>query len=113
MQPCSRPVTGGQEKHNQESKRVMFGCQSALGFSSISQVSSQVGAQPVFARLSPRERVDGYVHHERTSAGPGFGGCGWAASHSSANVAGDLILARINMVVPKEVTGATKARHDK
>lgn len=26
---------------------------------------------------------------------------------------GDLILARINIVVPKEVTGATKAQHDK
>lgn len=61
--------------------------------------------------------MDGYVHHSRTSAGPGCGFLGWvrvwAASHSSANVAGDLILVRINTVVPKEVTGATKAQHDK
>lgn len=62
--------------------------------------------------------MDGYVHHSRTSAGPGsgffLGGCGCGRRRIRVPMLlGDLILARINIVVPKEVTGATKAQHDK
>lgn len=106
LQPASDRREGRLPKKQKGNARLSI----CLGFSSISQVSSQVWRRARLCPSSPRERVHGYVHHERTSAGPGsgLGGAGVGMSHWSANVAGDLILARINSVVPKEVAGCNQ-----
>lgn len=98
----------------------MFGCQSALVSPQSRRSHLKSAAVPVFARLSPRERAwtGTCITHERVQdrglvffewVGAGVGGVAFRVPM----LLGDLILARINIVVPKEVTGATKARHDK
>lgn len=121
MQPCSRPVTG-EETRGKKTPRKQKGnvrLSICLGFSSISQVSSQVGCRARLCPPSPRERAwtGTCITHERVQdRGLVFflGGCGCGRRRIRVPMLlGDLILARINIVVPKEVTGATKAQHDK